>query len=265
VYRDLPLTSIHQYAQKAAEASECADDQGKFWEYHDLLFANQSAIDVDSLKAYAVRLGLDTASFNNCLDSGKQTSEVQKDAQDAQSYGAGGTPAFFINGRFVSGAIPFDDYQDSSGATQPGFKSIIDAALEEVEQSDATATGLDSGPPPVDAEPRFTATGLGIIDIEVGTGETPAVGQTLVVHYTGWLSADGSKFDSSVDRGTPIEFVLGVGQVIAGWDEGLSTMKVGGERRLIIPADLAYGEVGRPPTIPPNAELIFDVELLEIR
>jgi protein-disulfide isomerase len=133
VYRDFPLTSIHQYAQKAAEASECADDQGKFWEYHDLIFANQSAIDVDSLKGYAEQLGLDTATFNDCLDSGKQTAEVEKDAQDAQSYGAGGTPAFFINGEFVSGALPFEDYPDQSGATQPGFKSTIDAALEEAE------------------------------------------------------------------------------------------------------------------------------------
>jgi protein-disulfide isomerase len=130
VYRDFPLTSLHQYAEKAAEASECADDQGKFWEYHDLLFANQSALDVDSLKSYAAQLGLDTAKFNDCLDSGKQTAEVQKDAQDAQSYGATGTPAFFINGLLVSGALPFDDYTDQSGATQPGFKSIIDAALQ---------------------------------------------------------------------------------------------------------------------------------------
>jgi protein-disulfide isomerase len=129
----LPLTSIHQYAQKAAEATECADEQGKFWEYHDLVFANQSAIDVDSLKGYAEQLGLDTATFNDCLDNGEQSAEVEKDVQDAQSYGASGTPAFFINGRLVSGALPFEDYQDQSGATQPGFKSIIDTAVEEAQ------------------------------------------------------------------------------------------------------------------------------------
>ncbi len=133
MYRDFPLTSIHQYAQKAAEASECADDQGKFWEYHDLLFANQGALDVDSLKGYAKQLGLDTSTFNSCLDEGKQTAEVEKDSQDAQAAGASGTPAFFINGQLVSGAIPFEDYPDQSGATQPGFKSTIDAALEEAE------------------------------------------------------------------------------------------------------------------------------------
>ncbi len=119
-------------------------------------------------------------------------------------------------------------------------------------------------PPTVDTEPTFTDTGLGIIDIETGTGETPEAGQTLAVHYTGWLSEDGTKFDSSLDRGTPLEFPLGAGQVIPGWEEGLATMKVGGIRRLIIPAELAYGEAGRP-GIPPNAELTFDIELLEIK
>ncbi len=115
--RDFPLSNIHPFAQKASEATECADDQGKFWEYHDLVFANQTAIDVDSLKAYAAQLGLDTGTFDECLDSGKYQGEVEKDAQDAQSYGVTGTPAFFINGQLVSGAIPFEDYPDQSGAT----------------------------------------------------------------------------------------------------------------------------------------------------
>lgn len=127
-----------------------------------------------------------------------------------------------------------------------------------------TVTRGDSRPPPVTGKRSVTDTGLGIIDVVAGTGATPSAGQTVSVQYTGWLS-DGTKFDSSLDRGTPFEFVLGAGQVIAGWDEGLAAMQVGGKRRMFIPADLAYGEQGRPPTIPPNSELIFDVELLDVK
>ena len=127
-----------------------------------------------------------------------------------------------------------------------------------------TAASVDTGPPPVAGEPTFSETGLGIIDIEAGSGETPETGELVVVHYTGWLSEDGTKFDSSLDRGTPFEFVLGLGQVITGWDEGLGTMNVGGKRRLIIPSELAYGEEGSS-SIPPDSELTFDIELLEIK
>jgi len=111
VYRDFPLTSIHPHAQKAAEASECADEQGRFWEYHGLLWANQQELDVASLKAYAGELGLDTATFDGCLDSGKYSQEVQKDYSDGISYGVQGTPWFFINGVEVQGAQPFSNFQ----------------------------------------------------------------------------------------------------------------------------------------------------------
>jgi peptidylprolyl isomerase len=110
--------------------------------------------------------------------------------------------------------------------------------------------------------------GLKIIDLTVGTGRAPKTGQTVVVHYTGWLYQDGAKgkkFDSSVDRGEPFEFPLGMHQVIAGWDEGVATMKVGGKGTLIIPPELGYGARGAGEVIPPNATLLFDVELLGIK
>lgn len=107
-----------------------------------------------------------------------------------------------------------------------------------------------------------TATGLKVVDLKVGTGDSPKSGQGVSVHYTGWLE-DGTKFDSSVDRGEPFVFVIGTGRVIKGWDEGVMTMKVGGKRKLTIPPGLAYGKEGVGP-IPPDATLIFEVELLEI-
>lgn len=96
-----------------------------------------------------------------------------------------------------------------------------------------------------------------------GTGASPKKGDTVVVHYTGWLT-DGVKFDSSVDRNDPFAFVLGTGQVIRGWDEGVATMKVGDKAKFTIPPELAYGREGYPGAIPPNATLIFEVELLSI-
>jgi peptidylprolyl isomerase len=113
-----------------------------------------------------------------------------------------------------------------------------------------------------------TSSGLQITDTQVGTGATPRPGQICVMHYTGWLyvnGAKGKKFDSSVDRGQPFEFPIGRHQVIAGWEEGVASMKVGGKRTLIIPPELGYGARGAGGVIPPNATLIFDVELLDVK
>jgi FKBP-type peptidyl-prolyl cis-trans isomerase len=105
---------------------------------------------------------------------------------------------------------------------------------------------------------------LKYIDLKVGQGPQPKPGQTVRVHYTGWLT-NGMKFDSSVDRNEPFEFPIGEGRVIRGWDEGVATMRVGGKRKLTVPSDLGYGIKGSPPEIPPNATLIFDVELLAVK
>ncbi len=125
VYRDFPLSSIHPSAQKAAEAGECANEQGKFWEYHDWLFDNQGAWaglgeagSVTKFKEAASTLNLDTAKFNSCIDTAKYASEVQKDFQDGANAGVSGTPAFFINGQLVVGAQPYSVFQQ-----------IIDAEL----------------------------------------------------------------------------------------------------------------------------------------
>ena len=117
-------------------------------------------------------------------------------------------------------------------------------------------------------KPTTTASGLQVLDTTPGTGASPKSGEICVMHYTGWLYVNGqkgAKFDSSVDRGQPFEFPIGVGRVIKGWDEGVSTMKVGGKRTLIIPPELGYGARGAGGVIPPNATLIFDVELISVK
>jgi peptidylprolyl isomerase len=113
-----------------------------------------------------------------------------------------------------------------------------------------------------------TPSGLQFEDAVLGTGASPKHGQTCVMHYTGWLwdnGAKGKKFDSSVDRGQPFEFKIGLGMVIKGWDEGVMTMKVGGKRTLLIPPDLGYGSRGAGGVIPPNSTLLFEVELLGLK
>ena len=116
---------------------------------------------------------------------------------------------------------------------------------------------------PIEQDEIVAPTELKIEDIVVGEGKEAVSGKLMVVHYTGTL-LNGTKFDSSLDKGTPFQFTLGAGQVIQGWDQGIAGMKVGGKRKLAIPSNLAYGEAGIPGTIPPNATLLFDVELLDV-
>jgi peptidylprolyl isomerase len=137
-----------------------------------------------------------------------------------------------------------------------------DAQVTAPSPSGTAGATAPASPPPVTGETVTTDSGLQYIDIVQGTGASPTLGQTVRVNYTGWLQVEGTKFDSSIDRGQPSEFVLG--QVIPGWNEGLQTMKEGGSRRLIIPSALGYGEAGNPPSIPPNANLVFDIDLIAV-
>jgi peptidylprolyl isomerase len=156
--------------------------------------------------------------------------------------------------------------------TMSNLSRLLSIALTAALLTAASASADEKKPnePEKKSESKMTktASGLQYEDTKGGTGESPKTGQTCVMHYTGWLwenGAKGKKFDSSLDRGTPFSFPLGQGRVIKGWDEGVATMKVGGKRTLLIPPDLGYGARGAGGVIPPNATLLFEVELLEVK
>ena len=137
---------------------------------------------------------------------------------------------------------------------------VLALALTGCQKEEASADGSQAEKGSTDV----ATSNLKIEDLQEGSGASPKSGYVVSVHYTGWLE-DGTKFDSSVDRGEPFEFVIGQGQVIQGWDQGVMTMKEGGKRRLTIPSELAYGSRGAGGVIPPNATLIFEVELLDVK
>lgn len=146
-------------------------------------------------------------------------------------------------------------------------------STKQTTQSSATTAGTvqtESAPPTSSGESegqsRILPGGLEVIDLKVGSGAMAEPGREVAMHYTGWLT-NGTKFDSSLDRGTPLTFPLGANppRVIRGWEEGLKGMRVGGKRKLVIPPSMAYGEQGYPPVIPPNSTLVFEVELVDMK
>lgn len=147
------------------------------------------------------------------------------------------------------------------GCRQSGAVSESSETSASAAKAEATTPAATSGS---DAQVVALPGGLKYQDLKVGDGALAESGKTVSVHYTGWLT-DGTKFDSSLDHGKPLDFQLGAGNVIRGWDEGVKGMRVGGKRRLTIPPDLAYGSAGAPGAIPPDATLLFEVELLAVR
>lgn len=155
--------------------------------------------------------------------------------------------------------LAFGENEGAGGLVPPNSTLVFEMELLSIQE------GAPEAPTVVEEGDYVTTeSGLEVYDFVVGDGATPETGQTVTVHYTGWLE-DGTKFDSSLDRGQPFTFSIGLGQVIAGWDEGVATMKVGGKRQLRIPPELGYGEQGAGTVIPPNATLIFEVELLDVQ
>ena len=240
--------------------------------------ADQLTKTSSGLEYYDIKEGEGVEATPNSTISNNYTMWVKLD--DGYSYidqSPAGLPLSFVLGR---GDTVFPGWEEGATGMKVGGKRLLvippDLALGSQDNGTIPANStlvmeieLMDVKEPQDAtqvdEEDFTTTdsGLKFYDLKAGTGDVPVTGQTVVVHYTGWLT-DGTQFDSSLDRGEPISFVLGEGNVIPGWDEALATMKVGGKRQLVIPPDLAYGDQGGGSVIPPGATLIFEVELLEI-
>lgn len=205
----------------------------------------------------------DGTKFDSSLDRGQPIEFILGQGQVIPGWDEG--IALLKEGGKAKLRIPSDLAYGAQGAGDvipPDATLLFDVELVSVQAAP---------PPPPDAptavdEASLTATasGLKYYDLEEGSGASPQQGQTAVVHYTGWLE-DGTMFDSSLLRGQPFEFSVGLGQVIPGWDEGVASMKVGGKRQLVIPPELGYGAGGAGDVIPPNATLIFEVELLDVK
>jgi len=164
-------------------------------------------------------------------------------------------PAFWLA---TLAAVALAGCQQTGTTEKSSTASSTTTASAPSESPSATTGGA------MEVQERTLPGGLKVSDLKIGSGPMAESGRTVSVHYTGWLT-DGTKFDSSLDRGEPIGFQLGTGAVIRGWDEGLKGMRVGGKRKLTIPSGMAYGAAGRPPVIPPDATLVFEVELMDVK
>jgi protein-disulfide isomerase len=265
VWRDKPLP-MHPHAMIAAEAArEAFAQKGNdgFWKMHTRLFEEQQKLTRADLDEHARALGLDMAKFAAALDGHTHKAAIDEDDKAGTDAGITGTPAFLVGPYYVSGAQPFNK-----------FRRVIDLALG-LPPGQTGALPLPPSPEPKTAAvlppaakapsivvPPALPAGLAK-DVATGSGAPVKAGDKVSVHYTGTLT-DGKVFDSSRTHGSPFTFTVGAGQVIKGWDQGLVGMKVGGKRTLTLPPDLGYGARGAPPAIPPNATLVFEIELLKV-
>ena len=262
VWRDLTLP-IHPNAALAAEAAREAKEQrgnDGFWAMHDRLLSGENTVSRAALDGYARAMGLDMAKWGAALDARAHAAIIEKDTRAAGEAGITGTPAFLIGDYFISGAQPFSKFRkliervlrERKGG--PPGSGVISARW--IPGSVAAAASASASSPSAAATTAASPNGHAANEARPGS--------TLTVHYVARLT-DGRELDSSRKHGAPFVFVLGKGMVIKGWEQGLVGMKVGEKRVLTLPPDLAYGERGVPPTIPPSSTLIFDIELLDVQ
>jgi len=263
VWKNNPL-AFHPQARPAAEAAEGVFEIGgntAFWAFHDAAFADQKSLSASSYDAWAKATGVDMTKWRAGLAAGDFSAKVSEDLVLGSTVHVSGTPTCFINGITVSGAQPLS-----------AFTAIVDTELIEARRISGTVAADRiyvtrskanvAMPVPV---PPSSGPPIGVTqtDLVVGAGAMAIRGDTLSVQYKGTLD-NGTVFDDSHKRG-PFTFELGAGHVIKGWDTGVAGMRAGGKRRLVIEPDFAYGVSGRPPAIPPNARLTFEIELLSIK
>jgi FKBP-type peptidyl-prolyl cis-trans isomerase/protein-disulfide isomerase len=272
VWRDEPLP-FHTRAVPAAEvAREVRTEKGNlaFWNAHDALLASPKLEDAD-LDAIAKAAGADVGKVRDAVTSDRYRADIGKDASRAKDVEATGIPTFFINGRKLVGAQPFEKFQSmideeiahaqavlARGTARASlYEAMVRAGRTASGGGNAGALGVKtSGPTAVLPD------GLAFTELVVGKGPAVKSGDRVTVHYVGTLD-DGTVFDSSRKRGTPFTIAIGTGRVIKGWDEGVPGMRVGGKRKLVVPAALAYGQrsVGQ---IPAGSNLTFEIEVLSV-